>query len=193
MSDSESAPVKVGEPLTPDKLNIEILKGFVGWWRSGELFEMPELWVLLSVRVAPNSPPGVRVKKWLVESSALYSGYWSEATLTDIPTGLEYAPKGDYDADSAPIRAGSNLSNMTYNASVLYGEHAEGFLLARVHRDNVHEVFRHSFKVTAIDALDGWSIGEQIPGEWIVPATFSVAESQPTLHRYLVGPPPEFK
>jgi hypothetical protein len=188
----ESEPIKTGEPLIPDKLNIEILKGYVGWSRKEELYEFLELWVLLSIRVAPNSPPGVRVKKWSVEFNKLHSGYWTEAALVDIPLGLTYTAKGTYDIDVPPVVVGASLSNATYNAPVAYGEHTEGFLLARVYLDNAHELFRCSFKVTAIDALDGWSIGEQIPGEWLHPATFSIVEPPPLSYGYL-SPPAEFK
>jgi hypothetical protein len=179
----------------PQKLNIEVLGGFIGrWTENGDLFGFSELRILLILRAAPTTDPGVGVKRWEIQYSDHYqSDQWATAEIKSIPEYLQYAAKLSGDIDDTPRRVVPAIVPLTYRQKILYGSHAEGAVWATIYGDNVHKFFRYSFRVSAVDSLDTESDYIQGPGEWLRPATFSIGEPPaPVFPRYL-APPPTFQ
>lgn len=187
----ESSPSNAALIAIAQRLNIEVLEGYIGWEpnNNGPLFGTPYAWLLLKVRVAPNMEPAVRIKSWAVRSLKPNSEYWYDATSISIPAGLGCAPKALYDHGNGPSwSVGSSLIDKTYGSSISFGSHEEGFILCQLFEDTICHPFAYSFEVKAVDSLNNESVVFQYPGEWLRPSVFAVTVPPPPMPLGIMAP-----
>lgn len=172
-----------------DRLNIEILEGFVGT-RSGNLLSFPEKWILLRVRVSNRRDPSVKIKTWRAELTRMGEGGFTGGYVNDIPTGLTYILAGDYGRPLGEdvVSADPDLSRLLTKQNVSFGSHEEGFILLRTYIDNYYECFGYCIELTAMDSQELESRGHRWPGEWMKPVVFQWPSTQPVAKPLIQAP-----
>jgi hypothetical protein len=176
------------------KLSLEVVAGYAGWVPTEDAFTIPEMLLLLRIRVINKSEPSVTITGWKISMSTQLitgAGSWHEATIVKPPAGLAFRPmlgRGPSYAEQKG-RLDVDIVSLTAEQAIPFGPHKDGFILAKTFTpDLLCWLSLYTIAVQVTGSQGGKSLCFAHPGEWLRDAEFSIDAALP-LMRGLMPPP----